>query len=97
MFRIISKLARPRQTNCQSSLQMRMQLFWHDLFTHADKLHRHRNELSDFKRQQVFDRFFYHSIHVDYRILLGWAFKEEEIKVLFLLMTYLWEVERALR
>ena len=52
MYRTILKLARTSQTNHESSLQMGMQTFWDDLFTHADKLHRHRDKLGDFKRQQ---------------------------------------------
>ncbi len=99
MYRTILKLARTSQTNRESSLQMGMQIFRDDLFTHADKLHRHRGKLGDFKRQQVFLRFFYNSVHVDDRKLLGWAYTytQRERLTSFLLLSYLWGVERALR
>ncbi len=83
MYRTIIKLARTSQTNRESSLQMGMQIFRDDLFTHADKLHRHRGKLGDFKRQQVFLRFFYNSVHVDDRKLLNWAYIHREINVIF--------------
>lgn len=78
MYCTILKLARTSQTNRESSLQMGMQIFWDDLFTHADKIHRHRDKLGDFKRQQVFLRCFYNRVHVDDRKLLGWAYIQRD-------------------